>query len=111
MGPQPPSANGPAFGGAVSDQLANPPASVRIANSTAGRRCHDRRRYHHARRRSAEVHTAVVAVATAAAIRASVKARSAATSDRNCQASLYLFDRREWHGLSRGNADEAETND
>ena len=75
-----------------SDQLANPPASVGVANSTTRGRYHDWRGYHHThawrhryahawRHRTAIVRAAVVAIATAAAIRAAVKSRSAAASD------------------------------
>jgi hypothetical protein len=38
-----------------------------------------------------------------------VKAGSTATSDRNCQAGLRLFERREWHGLGGNNANEADS--
>ena len=96
-----------------SAQLANIPASVRVA--ATARRSDDPRGYHYAwryhhtwRYSAAEVHAAVVAVATAAAIRAAVKAKSTTTSDRNCQTSLGLFERRERHGLGGCNAEEAD---
>ena len=93
-----------------SHELANSPASVGVANSTAGARYHDgwddRHAWNH-HGAAAVVRTAVVAVATAAAIRAAVKARSTTTSDRNCQTGL--FERRERHGLGGGNAEETDT--
>ena len=97
-----------------SDQLANIPASVRIAATARTRprgyhhawRCYrDAWGYHDARRHSA----ADVSVATATAIWATVKAGSTATGDRDCQASLRLFKRREWHGLGGGNTEETDT--
>src|SRR5262245_42003188 len=103
-----------------SAHLANRPASVRIA-ATAGRpngprgyhhpwrRYRDAWGYHHPWRHSAAVvHAGVVAVATAAAIWATVKARPTATSDRNCQIGLRLFERHEWHGLGGGNTEETD---
>src|SRR5262245_21835875 len=93
-----------------SDQLANRPASVRVANTTAPGCYHDRWDDRHAWRHhsAAVVHTGVVAVATAASIWPSVKAGSTSTSDRNCQASLCLFERRERHGLGSGKGEEAD---
>jgi hypothetical protein len=38
-----------------------------------------------------------------------MKAGPTATSDRNCQASLRLFERRERHGLGGNNANEADS--
>src|SRR5262245_34714794 len=90
-----------------SDQLASRPASVSVANSTA--RAYGPGSYHHThawRYRAAVVQAAIVAIATAAAIWAAMKARSTATSDRNCQTGLSLFERREGHGLGGGNAEE-----
>jgi hypothetical protein len=80
--------------GFVQIQLANPPASVRVANSTTRGRYHDWWGYHHThawryryahawRHRTAIVRAAVVAIATAAAIGAAVKARSASSGDFN----------------------------
>jgi hypothetical protein len=110
-----PRKSGAARRGHGSDQLANRPASIRVANSTARGRHHDRRddrhawHHCHAWRHSATVVDAtVVAVATAAAIWAAVEARSTATSDRNCQAGLGLFERRERHGLGGGNEEETD---
>src|SRR5262245_2635686 len=104
----------------TSAQLANIPASVRIA-ATAGRpngprgyhhpwsRYRDAWGYHHPWRHSAAVvHTGVVAVATAAAIWAAVKARPTATGDWNCQIGLHLFERRERHGLGIGKGEETD---
>jgi hypothetical protein len=94
-------------------QLANIPASVRVAATArtrprgyhhAWRRYRDAWGYHHAWRHSA----AVVSVATATAIWATVKARATTTSNRNCQTGLCLVDRREGHGLGGGNAEETE---
>ena len=84
-----------------SDQLANPPASISVANSTAGRRYHERRGYHHAWRyhSAAVVRAAVVTIATAAAIRSSMKAKAASASDLNDQTVLNLIARKR-HGLS-----------
>jgi hypothetical protein len=77
-----------------SDELANRPASVRVANSTAPGCYHDRRDDRHAwsHHSAAVVNAAVVAIATAAAIWAAVKARSTATGDRNCQIGLCLLE-------------------
>jgi hypothetical protein len=104
-----------------SAQLANIPASIPVAATTrSGPRgyhhawhCHHHTwRYRHAWPYSAAVvRAAVVAVATAAAIRAGVKARSATTSDRNCQTGLSLFERCERHGLGGGNAEETDADD
>ena len=55
--------------------------------------------------------TLAITVATAAAIWARVKARSAATGDRNCQTGLCLFERRERHGLDGSNVEEADADD
>jgi hypothetical protein len=83
------------------------------ATSAAGAgRYHDWRGYHHAWRRydsrSAIVYAAIVTVATAAAVRPTMKANSAAAGDRNCQAGLCLFERHERHGLRSGNAKDAD---
>jgi hypothetical protein len=103
-----------------SNQLANIPASVPVAATArsgpwgyhhAWRCYHHTWRYRYAWRYSAAVvRAAVVAVATAAAIRAAVKARATTTSDGNCQTGS-LFERRERHGLGRGNAEETDAND
>ena len=53
----------------------------------------------------AGVHAAVLTVATAAAIWATVKPTSTATSDENCQTGLCLFERRERHRFGGGDAD------
>jgi hypothetical protein len=106
--------NGPAKAGPPSqvclDPLANPPASVRIANSTARGRYHDRWDDRHTWRHysAAVVCAAVVAVTTAAAIWTAVKAGSTAPGNRNCQTGLCLFERRERHGLDVSNAEEAD---
>src|SRR4029453_11413649 len=110
--------NGPAEAGPsvslCSVQLANIPASVRVAATArtrprghhhAWRRYRDAWGYHHAWRHSA----AVVSVATATAIWATVKARATTTSNRNCQTGLCLVDRRERHGLGGGNTEETDT--
>ena len=86
------------------------------APTTAGAgRHHDWRSNHYAWRcydgRSAIVHATVVTIATAAAVRAGVKARSTTTSDRNCQTGLGLFERCERHGLGGGNAEETDADD
>ena len=74
--------------GLSSDQLANPPASVRVANSTARRSYNNGWDYRHTWRYSAAVvNAAIVTVAMAAAIWATVKAKSTATSDGNCHSS------------------------
>jgi hypothetical protein len=93
-----------------SDELANRPASVWVANSTAPGCYHDRRDDRHAwsHHSAAVVNAAVVAIATAAAIGAAVKARSTATGDRNCQTSLSLVERRKGHGLGGGNAEDTD---
>ena len=98
--------------------VANPPAPVRVANTmpaptTAGAgRHHDWRSNHYAWRcydgRSAIVHATVVTIATAAAVRTTMKAESTATGDRNCQPGLCLFERRKRHGLGGGNAEDAD---
>jgi len=99
--------------------VANPPAPVWIANtmhtaSSAGAGCyHDRRGHYHARRRynsrSSIVHAAVVTVAAAAAVGATMKAGPAATGDWNCQAGLRLLKRCERHGLGDANAKDADS--
>ena len=100
----------PAQGGAtcqrewanVQLQLANPPASIGIANSTARRRYHDRWGYHDRctdhRGWRAIVHAAVVSVTTASAIRTAMKANPASASDLNDQTFLSLIVPK-WHGL------------
>jgi hypothetical protein len=64
------------------NSLANIPASVRVATTARGR-YHDRRGDHHAWRyhSAAVVHAAVVTIATAAAIRPTMKANAASASD------------------------------
>ena len=98
-----------------SAQLANIPASVPVAaTARSGPRgyhhtwhsYHHTWRYRHAWR--AVVRASVVAVATTAAIRVWVKARSTTTGDRNCQTGLRLFEQRERHGLGSGNAEETD---
>jgi hypothetical protein len=83
------------------------------AQATAGAGRHDdRRRNHYAwccyDGRSAIVHATVVTIATAATVGTTMKADSAATSDRNCQAGLCLFERRERHGLGSGYVKQAD---
>jgi hypothetical protein len=83
------------------------------APATAGAGRHDdRRRNDYARRgydgRSAIVHATVVTIATAAAVGTTMKANSTATSDRDCQPGLCLFERRKRHGLGGGYAKEAD---
>jgi hypothetical protein len=104
-----------------SHKLANSPASVGVANSTAGGSYNNRWDYRYAWHyrytwhcwspavvSAAIVHAAVVAVATAAAIGAAVKAGSTATGDRNCQTGLYLFERCERYGRRGSNAEETD---
>jgi hypothetical protein len=67
-------------------KLANPPASVPVANSAAGGP--NPRNYQLARHR----HSAADIIAPTAAIWAAVKARSTATGDRNCQIGLCLLE-------------------
>lgn len=117
--------NGPAEAGPFDTILnftcrsvANPPASIRVANTmrataTAGAgRHHDWRSNHYAWRcydgRTAIVHATVVTIATAAAVGTTMKADSTTTSDRNCHAGLCLFERRERHGLGSGYVKEAD---
>jgi hypothetical protein len=104
--------------------VANLPASIRVTNTmrataAAGawryhnrRRDHNWRRHHHAWCRNdggtTIVHTAIVTVPTAAAVGTTMKARSAAAGDRNCQTGLCLFKRRERHRLGGSNAKEAD---
>jgi hypothetical protein len=57
---------------------------------------------------AAVVRAAVVAVATAFAIRAAVKAKSAAPGNRNCQAGLCLFKQCERHRRRGSNAEEVD---
>jgi len=83
------------------------------ASATAGAgRHHDWRSNHYAWRRydgrSAIVHATVVTIAAAAAVGTTMKADSTATCDRNCQAGLFLFERRERYGLGSGYAKEAD---
>jgi hypothetical protein len=100
--------------GASSAQLANSPASERVADSPAGghyaRSYHHWRWYSHARRHysATVVHAAVVAIATAAAIWAAVKTGSTASGDRNCQTSLGSIERGERHGLGGGKGKETD---
>ena len=97
-----------------SDQLANIPASVRVAATARTRP----RGYHHAWRRYRDAwgdhhawrHSAAdVSVANATAIWATVKARATTTSNRNCQTGLCMVERSEWHGLGGSRADEADS--
>ena len=76
-----------------SNSVADPPASVRIANTmgaaaaAGGGRYHDHGGcYHHARRyhSAAVVHSAIVTIATASAHRASMPTDTATTGDGNC---------------------------
>jgi len=76
-----------------SNSVADPPASVRIANTmgaaaaAGGGRYHDRGRYyHHARRyhSAAVVDPAIVTIATASAHRTAMPTDTAATGDWNC---------------------------
>jgi len=85
---------------------------MRSAAAAGAWRDHDWRGHDHAwccyDSWSAIVHTAVVTIATTAAVGTTMKARSTTAGDRNCQAGLCLFEWRERHCLGAGNAKETD---
>src|SRR5262245_3010642 len=106
-----PASTGPPVKVCVQILLASRPASVRVANAAAPRRYHDRWDDRHAwdhHGAAAVVRTAVVAVATAAAIWPAVKAGSTTPGDRNCQTSLGPVERGERHRLGGGKGEETD---
>jgi len=94
-----------------SHELANSPASVGVANSTAGGRYRDgwddRHAWNH-HGAATVVRTAVVAIATAAAIWPTVKAGSTTPGNRNCQTSLGSVERVERHRLGGAKGEETD---
>jgi hypothetical protein len=84
---------------------------MHAATAAGAWRHYDRGRHHYTWRcydgRTAIVHTTIVTIATAAAVRTTMKPDTTSASDRNRQARLCLVKRRERHGLAAGNAKEA----